>query len=73
MFELIEFLETRHIAAFAIEDQGPGFDVAKVPDPTCPENLFRVGGRGLLLIRSFMSSVHFNERGNKITLVKRRK
>jgi anti-sigma regulatory factor (Ser/Thr protein kinase) len=33
--------------------------------------LFRVGGRGLLLIRTFMDEVTFNEVGNQITLVKR--
>ena len=59
-------------AAFVVEDEGPGFDVAKIPDPTNPENLFRVGGRGILLMRSFMTEVHFNDRGNRVTLVKRR-
>ena len=42
------------------------------PDPTDPANLERVGGRGLLLIRTFMDEVTFNDRGNQITLVKRR-
>ena len=58
-------------ARFVIRDEGPGFDPSKLPDPTDPENLFRVGGRGLLLIRTFMNEVTFNELGNEITLVKR--
>lgn len=57
---------------FSIEDQGPGFDVSHLPDPTDPENLFRVGGRGVLLMRAFMSEVHYNSIGNAVTLVKRR-
>lgn len=63
---------TREEATFVIRDEGPGFDLSKLPDPTDPANLGRIGGRGLLLIRTFMDDVRFNERGNEITLVKRR-
>jgi CheY-like chemotaxis protein/anti-sigma regulatory factor (Ser/Thr protein kinase) len=56
-----------------IRDQGPGFDPSTLPDPTDPANLGRVGGRGLLLIRTFMDSVTYNQSGNEITLVKRAK
>jgi CheY-like chemotaxis protein/anti-sigma regulatory factor (Ser/Thr protein kinase) len=57
----------------SIRDQGPGFDPSTLPDPTDPANLGRVGGRGLLLIRTFMDSVTYNQAGNEITLVKRGK
>jgi CheY-like chemotaxis protein/anti-sigma regulatory factor (Ser/Thr protein kinase) len=60
-------------AMFAIRDEGAGFDVSKLPDPTDPENMLKVGGRGLLLIRTFMDDVRHNERGNEITMVRRRK
>jgi len=63
---------TQTEATFHVEDDGPGFDVSKLPDPTDPANLFRVGGRGLLLMRSFMTSVTYSPRGNAVTLVKRR-
>jgi CheY-like chemotaxis protein/anti-sigma regulatory factor (Ser/Thr protein kinase) len=56
-----------------IRDEGPGFDPSTLPDPTDPANLGRVGGRGLLLIRTFMDSVTYNPAGNEITLVKRGK
>lgn len=59
---------TRDEAVFAIEDEGPGFDITKVPDPTDPENLMRPCGRGLLLIRTFIPDVTYNAKGNKITL-----
>ena len=49
-------------------DQGPGFDPRRVPDPTAPENLERPSGRGLLLMRHFMTSIRFNKRGNCVTL-----
>jgi serine/threonine-protein kinase RsbW len=35
-------------------DQGPGFNLADVPDPLAEENLLRSSGRGILLMRSFM-------------------
>jgi CheY-like chemotaxis protein/anti-sigma regulatory factor (Ser/Thr protein kinase) len=62
---------SRERATFVIRDEGPGFDPAKLPDPTDPANLGRIGGRGLLLIRTFMDEVSYNETGNQITLVKR--
>jgi CheY-like chemotaxis protein/anti-sigma regulatory factor (Ser/Thr protein kinase) len=54
-----------------IRDEGSGFDPSTLPDPTDPANLGRIGGRGLLLIRTFMDSVTYNPAGNEITLVKR--
>ena len=56
-------------AVFVIRDEGPGFDVSKLPDPTDPANLEKRSGRGLLLIRAFMSEVRHNDRGNELTLV----
>jgi CheY-like chemotaxis protein len=59
-------------AVYVIRDEGPGFDPSRLPDPTDPANLERVGGRGLLLIRTFMDTVHHNPAGNEITMIKRR-
>jgi CheY-like chemotaxis protein len=61
--------QTRAEATFVIRDEGPGFDVSKLPDPTDPANLERRSGRGLLLMRAFMSEVRHNDRGNELTLV----
>jgi CheY-like chemotaxis protein/anti-sigma regulatory factor (Ser/Thr protein kinase) len=63
--------ETPGEAVFVIRDEGPGFDVSKLPDPTDPANLEKSSGRGLLLIRAFMSDVRHNERGNEVTLTYR--
>ena len=60
-------------AIVTIGDQGQGFDPSSLPDPTDPENLEKVSGRGVLLMRSFMDEVRFNESGNQVTLVKRKK
>jgi anti-sigma regulatory factor (Ser/Thr protein kinase) len=63
---------TRREAVYRIRDEGPGFDPARLPDPTDPAHLERPTGRGLLLIRAFMDEVAFNGAGNQITLLKRR-
>ncbi|QDT57199.1 Anti-sigma F factor [Caulifigura coniformis] len=55
-----------------IEDQGPGYVPDDVPDPTLDENIERASGRGLMLIKSFMNRVEFNEKGNCIRLEKLR-
>ena len=55
-----------------VEDEGPGFDPAGLPDPTAPENLDRPCGRGLLLIRYYTTWFRYHGRGNHLTLGKRR-
>lgn len=60
-------------AVFVIRDEGPGFDVAALPDPTDPENMLKASGRGLLLIRTFMDEATHNATGNEIRLVRRRR
>jgi serine/threonine-protein kinase RsbW len=55
-----------------IEDQGPGFKLEDVPDPFAPENLDRACGRGLLLMRSYMTWVRFNDTGNRVTMYRHR-
>jgi CheY-like chemotaxis protein/anti-sigma regulatory factor (Ser/Thr protein kinase) len=57
-------------ATFVVEDDGPGFDVSALPDPTDPANLDRPSGRGLLFMRTFMDEVRYNPTGNRVTLIK---
>ena len=57
-----------------VKDQGAGFDPAKVPDPTAPENILKTSGRGNFLIRSFMDEVNWSSRsegGTTVRMVKR--
>lgn len=55
-----------------ITDEGPGFHPEEVPDPTAPENLERPCGRGIMLMRNFMSFVEYSPRGNRVTMEKQR-
>jgi serine/threonine-protein kinase RsbW len=58
-------------ACFTIEDEGEGFDVATIPDPRDPANLFKSSGRGVLLIYNIMDEVEYNAQGNRVKMVKR--
>ncbi len=55
-----------------IEDEGEGFNPEDVPDPTDDDNLEKPSGRGLMLMRAFMTGIHYNERGNRVELHKLR-
>ncbi|MDH4225855.1 MAG: response regulator [Deltaproteobacteria bacterium] len=56
-------------AVIQVEDEGSGFDVNSLLDPTSPENLFTTSGRGILLARTFLDQVTYNAKGNAVTLV----
>lgn len=56
-----------------IRDEGPGFKVNDVPDCTQDENLEKSSGRGIMLMRNFMSRVEYNDTGNMVTMEKSRK
>jgi serine/threonine-protein kinase RsbW len=53
-----------------IEDEGPGFDPSNVPDPTDDDNLDKPSGRGLMLMKAFMTTIEYNARGNRVLLEK---
>jgi CheY-like chemotaxis protein len=55
-----------------VRDEGPGFDVCPVADSDDPAGLVREGGRGLVLMRTFMDEVTYNESGNEVLMIKRR-
>lgn len=63
---------TRELARFIIRDQGPGFDVDKVRNPTEDDAIELASGRGILLMKSFMDSIEYNDKGNEVRMVKRR-
>jgi serine/threonine-protein kinase RsbW len=53
-----------------ITDEGTGFDPGDVPDPTAVENIERPCGRGLMLMRHYMTEVSFGDRGNSVRMAK---
>jgi serine/threonine-protein kinase RsbW len=53
---------------FRVQDEGPGFDYANLPDPTSPENIEKPGGRGIFLMRHLSDEVEFKEGGRIVEL-----
>ncbi len=53
-----------------VQDQGPGFDPKKLEDCTEEKNLFKNRGRGVYLIHQLMDEVRYNEKGNRLVMVK---
>jgi len=43
-----------------IKDQGNGFELNSVPDPTKPENILKDSGRGIHIMKSFVDNLHYN-------------
>ncbi len=54
----------------SVLDEGEGFDPALVPDPTLPENIVKNGGRGIYICNNYSDTLHYNEKGNRVTFVK---
>lgn len=59
-------------ATFVIRDEGPGFDARGIRDLADPSNFHLTSGRGLVLLRTLIDDVRFNDAGNEVTLIQRR-
>ncbi|PWG82630.1 ATP-binding protein [Pararcticibacter amylolyticus] len=53
---------------FTVTDEGDGFDYNRLPDPTAPENLENLTGRGIFIIKHLADQCIFNVKGNEIEL-----
>jgi serine/threonine-protein kinase RsbW len=51
-----------------VTDEGEGFDPARIPDPTMPENIEELSGRGVFLMTKLSDSIRFSEKGNSVTM-----
>ena len=58
--------------SLTVQDEGDGFELGAVVDPRFGESLYKPGGRGLLLMRSYMDVVKFNDKGNSMYMVRYR-
>jgi len=52
-----------------VKDEGLGFSPENVPDPTLPENIEKIRGRGIFLMMKLADEIKFNKKGNSVTLV----
>ncbi len=51
-----------------VEDEGKGFRPGEIPDPTKPENIEEISGRGVFLMSKLADEIKFNRKGNKVKL-----
>ena len=64
----VEFTINEDFVSITIEDEGPGFNFYNVPDPTTPENIENIHGRGVYLMKHLADDVIFHGRGNKVEI-----
>ncbi|MEE4197646.1 MAG: ATP-binding protein [Bacteroidales bacterium] len=64
----VTFSINEDIICIFIEDEGPGFNFQKVPDPTIPENIENIHGRGVYLMRHLADHVVFHKNGQKVEI-----
>ena len=54
---------------FTVTDQGEGFDFNDLPDPTSPENIEKLGGRGIFLMKHLCDEVNFTQEGKSVEMI----
>ncbi len=64
----IEFLVEQELVRIFVEDEGQGFNYEAVPDPTIPENIENIHGRGVYLMKHLADAVEFHNKGNRVEL-----
>jgi serine/threonine-protein kinase RsbW len=65
---VLEYQVKENKLIFTIKDNGSGFDISIVPDPTLPENIENFTGRGLFLIKHLADEVNFENNGSVIKI-----
>lgn len=65
---LIDFSIKEKDLNISVTDEGPGFDPDKVPDPTKPETIELINGRGVFLMKRLADEIEFNSKGNSVKL-----
>lgn len=64
----IEILHAEKELTVHIEDQGSGFDHLNIPDPTAPENLEKINGRGIFLMERLSDEILYMADGRVVEL-----
>jgi len=63
----LEVIEDKRLI-FTISDEGEGFDFNNIPDPTAPDNIEKLSGRGVFIIKKLADQCIFNSKGNELEL-----
>ena len=65
----VEIIKRKDRIEIYIEDQGNGFDYMRIPDPTAPENIENIHGRGVFLMKQLSDEVNFYKNGTKVQIL----
>jgi serine/threonine-protein kinase RsbW len=65
----IEIAFKTNVLKITVEDEGQGFRPEEVPDPTLPENIEEINGRGVYLMSRLSDKLKFSKRGNRVTMI----
>ena len=57
-----------NILSVKVDDEGSGFDFTNIPDPTAPENLENINGRGIFLMEKLSDKLSFSRNGATVEL-----
>ena len=68
-FVQVEVSSSEKELRVVVEDEGPGFDFMNIPDPTAPENIENIHGRGVFLMNHLSDEVNFSKNGAQVELV----
>lgn len=61
----VEFRIIDNQFTISVEDEGKGFNLSVIPDPTAPENIEKISGRGIFIMRQYADELEFNDLGNR--------
>lgn len=64
----IQLSQNQGHIAIRVSDEGRGFDYQSIPDPTAPENLSKIGGRGVFLMQQLSDRIHFHDNGRTVEM-----
>ncbi len=64
----LNYIIESDLLKFVIKDEGRGFDMENIPDPTLPENIEKSHGRGIFLMKHLCDKIAFNNNGAEVEL-----
>ena len=64
----VDFHYSDHNLFITVTDEGPGFNPAAIPDPTAPENIENLHGRGVFMMNNLADLIEYKGRGNVVTM-----
>jgi len=65
----VSFLSNGSSFTVSVRDEGEGYDYSQLPDPTAPENIEKLSGRGVFLMKKLADGIEFNEEGKEVKMI----